>query len=276
MPTQLRVIPENTYVAEGFPRNPSCVRCSLYSGASHVCVATRRTLSSLEPAPTRPAVVVIGQNPGVNEDRTGYPFVGQSGYVLHEGFIGGGHLDQLASVYVTNAVRCLSPQNSKPPFSICCACFPYTLNDLERISKAHSDAPLCVLCVGAPAASTVLRLLFSYPSDTSQDEAFTLNGRTIHCETLRRPITFFATYHPAYFTRSPNSLLEIHRHIGQLSAYLQGRVPVVTKPFIVPPFNPHTASWPTILSALPALPPPVVHSAPAPSTTPPAETDIPF
>lgn len=261
----LRVNPAETYAADPFPRNPSCVRCSLYAGASHVCVATRRVLSSLAPGPHTAAVVIIGQNPGVNEDQTGYPFVGQSGYVLHEGFIGGGHLGELAAVYVTNVVRCLTPQNSKPPFATCVApCFAYTLTDLDRISRAHPLAPLCILCVGAPAASSVLRLLFSYPRDVAQDEAFTFNGRTLQCEPLNRPVAFFATYHPAYFTRSPNSLLEIHHHIGQLSAYLQGRVPAVVEPFVVDPFDPHTADWPSILSRLPAPPPSLVHPQPTP------------
>ena len=72
----------------------SCQRCPLYRNATQVVFGE---------GPVGAALVMIGEQPGDQEDRTGRPFVGPAGRVLDQALSAVG-LDRRA-VYVTNAVK---------------------------------------------------------------------------------------------------------------------------------------------------------------------------
>ena len=81
--------------------------------------------------PHNAPIFMIGQNPGEFEDRDGIPFVGKSGLLLR-------HLCDAAGipaewVYRTNAVRCLSPGNSKPKRAEIENCLPFLLEEISRV-----------------------------------------------------------------------------------------------------------------------------------------------
>jgi uracil-DNA glycosylase family 4 len=251
-------------------RSPSCTSCILHNGATTVCVPTVRLKESSPCPPSKqsvapssasecssssvgtsgsstkqtaskpPAVVCIGQNPGSEEDRAGVPFVGPSGHLLVDGYLLPARIHEIATIYITNSTRCLTAMNAIPPFAKCRRpCFlQYTQVDLIRVAELHAPNPLYLLCVGAPAATDVFRILLGHKKAPSQDEAIAMNGRTWKPALLPVPVVIFSTFHPAYILRVPNNIEEVHHHMGQLQRHLLGDLPTVTAPTLIAPTPP--------------------------------------
>jgi uracil-DNA glycosylase family 4 len=207
-------------------------------------------------------VVCVGQNPGYFEDVEGLPFIGKSGDLLHNGFLKPARIHELATIYITNAVRCATPANAKPPAKSLSTCFPlYTEPDLSAISLTCSC--LYVLCLGAPASEAVFKQLFKMK--VSQKDAFSYNGREFTWErpvvvctevdhqestvsfehaTSPTPVTIFSTFHPAFVMRVPNASHDVSLHMSALSRHLRGEAPVVTSPTVIETFAPpSTCRW---------------------------------
>ena len=72
----------------------SCTRCDLYQ---------RATATVFGEGPARAAMVLVGEQPGDQEDKQGRPFVGPAGRVLDRALREAG-IDR-ADVYLTNAVK---------------------------------------------------------------------------------------------------------------------------------------------------------------------------
>jgi DNA polymerase len=71
-----------------------CRRCDLYRNATQMVFGE---------GPGRAPVMLVGEQPGDQEDRQGHPFVGPAGRLLRQAMAEAG-LD-MAAVYVTNAVK---------------------------------------------------------------------------------------------------------------------------------------------------------------------------
>lgn len=72
----------------------ACTRCPLYKNATQVVPGE---------GPARARIMMVGEQPGDKEDRTGKPFVGPAGRVLDEAIAQAG-IDR-RQVFVTNAVK---------------------------------------------------------------------------------------------------------------------------------------------------------------------------
>jgi DNA polymerase len=99
-------------------------------------------------------VVLAGEQPGDQEDRSGRPFVGPAGHVLDEALQRAGLVRE--HVYVTNAVKHFKWQprgkrriHQRPGRTEIVACQPWLLAELEAI------APLVLVLLGAVAASSI-------------------------------------------------------------------------------------------------------------------------
>lgn len=100
-------------------------------------------------------IVLVGEQPGDQEDRQGEPFVGPAGRVLDEALAEAG-VDRSA-VYLTNAVKHFRFQHrgkrrihQKPELRHVAACHPWLDAELEAVS------PRVVVAMGATAARAVL------------------------------------------------------------------------------------------------------------------------
>src|SRR5512136_2593426 len=91
-------------------------------------------------------VMLVGQNPGGEEDKTGRPFVGRSGKFLNKVLVENG-IDR-RNLFVTNIVKHATPNNRKPLPDEIAACLPY----LE--CQIYSMKPEIVLLMGAVAWQT--------------------------------------------------------------------------------------------------------------------------
>lgn len=152
-----------------------CTRCPLHA---------QRTL----PVPGRgvlnPKVMIIGEAPGAQEDKTGEPFVGRSGKYLDSWMKAIG-LTRENDLFIGNIIKCRPPQNRDPSAEEQDACMPYLLRQLELIR------PKTILCLGRVASQILL--------DTT-DGIGRLRGQTFKFHSI--PVV--VTYHPSAVLRYPD------------------------------------------------------------------------
>jgi uracil-DNA glycosylase family 4 len=91
-----------------------CVRCPL---------SQTRTKAVPGEGPADAEVLFIGEGPGLNEDRTGRPFVGAAGQFLDE-LLAQANLKR-SDCFITNVVKCRPPENRDPEPGEIAACAGY-------------------------------------------------------------------------------------------------------------------------------------------------------
>ncbi len=156
--------------------------------------------------PANAPLMVIGEAPGADEDRSGVPFVGRAGQLLNKMLASIGWPRE--AVHVTNVVPWRPPGNRNPTPEEVTLCLPFVLRAIDLV------APRAVLLLGASAAGAIL---------DSRDGITRIRGKW---HTLARPaagleIPVLATFHPAFLLRFPDKkafawrdLLEILERLG--------------------------------------------------------------
>ncbi|HSL00242.1 MAG TPA: uracil-DNA glycosylase [Rubrobacteraceae bacterium] len=156
-----------------------CTRCDLALSRTNTVFGTGDPYSPL---------MLVGEGPGENEDATGLPFVGRAGKLLDD-ILAAVNLSR-GDVYITNIVKCRAAveeggrlRNRQPKTSEIRACNPYLQGQMEAVR------PEIILCLGGPAAKTVIDKDFRITKDRGQ--WYDLEGG----------IKAMATFHPAYILR---------------------------------------------------------------------------
>jgi len=165
-----------------------CKGCDLYRHATQAVMGEGPKASHL---------MLVGEQPGNDEDIAGHPFVGPAGKLLDRALVEAG-IDR-ADVYVTNAVKHFKFEergkrrlHKKPRVTEVRACRPW----LEaEVSVIH---PQVIVCLGATAAQSVLG-----PSYRLTEE----RGKFVQ-HPWARYVT--ATVHPSSILRAPD---EAQRHL---------------------------------------------------------------
>lgn len=162
-----------------------CCRCDL--------CATRTQVVFGEGSPTA-SVLIIGEAPGGDEDKSGHPFYGKAGQmlnsVLEEAGIG------RDEVWITNTVKC-RPTNvvgkrvsNRPPRTPeIKACTIWCVGELDIIK------PKVVCCLGAVAAKAMLGRDVKMTLERGQWLAFPLPIEGMEASEV------MVTYHPSYIMR---------------------------------------------------------------------------
>jgi uracil-DNA glycosylase len=156
-----------------------CTRCDLAMTRTNTVFASGDPYSPL---------VLVGEGPGENEDATGLPFVGRAGKLLDD-ILGAVELSR-DQVYLTNTVKCRAAveeggrmKNRQPKTTEIRACNPYLQGQMEAVR------PEIVLCLGGPAAKTIIDKDFKITKD---------RGKWYELDNGARAM---ATFHPAYVLR---------------------------------------------------------------------------
>lgn len=150
-----------------------CTRCGLSK--------TRTTVVFSDGSPNA-RVMVVGEAPGANEDRTGLPFVGAAGKLL-DLMLAAVELSREESVYICNVLKCRPPGNRNPESVEISACSPFLLRQIELVR------PEVILAVGTFAAQLLT---------ASQDALGKLRGTVYRYE----GVPLVVTYHPAALLRN--------------------------------------------------------------------------
>lgn len=194
------------------PSRPTCTACPLHLTAKSVGVPSIWLPTSLPPG-EGPIVIMLGRNPGRQENDANEPFVGKSGAILKKGYIASSGLDKLATIYLFNTVRCFTPADKEPAWATHVRkCFPHTLEDLRtvftrpslpfasnstlpkslgvptpltstsgcsRTATPSSPRKLSVVCLGGMASRAFVALALGEKPPKSQAEAFRNNARVV-------------------------------------------------------------------------------------------------
>lgn len=154
----------------------ACTRCTI--------LAEQRTTVVFGRGNPVTDVMVVGEAPGQEEDRTGLPFVGPAGKLLDLLLLTAGFAPD--STYICNTLKCRPPNNRNPLPDELAACSSYLQGQIEAI------APRVLLAVGKFAAQSLLN---------SEESIGRLRGQ-VHSY---RGVPLIVTYHPAYLLRSPQA-----------------------------------------------------------------------
>lgn len=135
--------------------------------------------------PANAKIMIIGQAPGIEEDKTGRPFVGRAGQFLNK-------LLKIAKikrekVFITSPIKCFPPKNRKPKKEEIEACLPWLKKQIEIIN------PQKFILLGEVAFSVF------FPDKKLKD----FRGKWITFRQARSEKKFFITYHPAAGLRFP-------------------------------------------------------------------------
>jgi uracil-DNA glycosylase family protein len=156
-----------------------CTRCDLALTRTNTVFGTGDPYSPL---------MLVGEGPGENEDATGLPFVGRAGKLLDD-ILAAVNLTR-QDVYLTNTVKCRAAveeggrmKNRQPRTGEIRACNPYLQGQMEAVK------PEIILCLGGPAAKTIIDKDFKITKDRGQ------------WYDLANGIKAMATFHPAYVLR---------------------------------------------------------------------------
>jgi uracil-DNA glycosylase len=96
--------------------------------------------------PMNALIMLIGQNPGSEENKQGRPFVGRSGKYLNQ-VLRKVRLKR-EELYITSVVKCYTPRNRKPTMREIQSCLPLLI---EQIKQIH---PRLVVLMGQVAWQT--------------------------------------------------------------------------------------------------------------------------
>ena len=152
-----------------------CVSCSLSKTRTNVVVGKGNEKANL---------VIIGEGPGEQEDKSGLPFVGRAGKMLDTA-LAAVNIDPLEDCYITNIVKCRPPNNRKPTASESDACMPWLNKQIELLS------PKIIVLAGSTATESFLGV---------KEPISKIRGKWIEKDNIK----YMPIFHPSYLLRNPS------------------------------------------------------------------------
>jgi uracil-DNA glycosylase family protein len=175
-------VPETSSLATLAKAARSCTACPLYK---------RATQTVFGEGPKRARLMLVGEQPGDQEDLAGKPFVGPTGKLLDRALEEAGiNRDE---VYVTNTVKHFKWEprgkrriHQKPNSREIAACRPWLEAELRIVR------PKLLVCLGATAAQSIFGPAFRVTRE---------RGKILESEIAPRVL---ATVHPSSLLRQPD------------------------------------------------------------------------
>lgn len=179
--------------SELLPEERSLPRLAEAASTCRACpIGEHATQTVFGTGPPRARLMIVGEQPGDEEDLAGQPFVGPAGRLLDELLSRAGILR--SEVYVTNAVKHFKFErrgkrrlHERPNTREVKACRAWLMAEVEAVK------PELILCLGATAAQSFCGAEFRITRDRG------------------KPMTtpwadwFMATYHPSALLRAPDA-----------------------------------------------------------------------
>jgi uracil-DNA glycosylase family protein len=166
-----------------------CRACPLWKGATQTVFGE---------GPARARIMLVGEQPGDQEDQLGQPFVGPAGHILDQA-LAAAQIPR-SSLYMTNAVKHFKYRqrgkrriHQRPSVGEMTACRPWLETELELIS------PRVVVALGATAAHALI-------------------GRATPIADSRGQMLQGALFSPVVVTAHPSSVLRERNHDSRSAA----------------------------------------------------------
>ena len=131
-------------------------------------------------------LLLIGEAPGADEDRSGVPFVGRSGQLLEKMLNAIGV--QRDECFITNVLPWRPPGNRTPTEGEIAVCLPFLKRQIDLVS------PEIIMILGGSAANALL---------DNGEPISKLRGKWLEYKTSNgKKIPVLASFHPAYLLRN--------------------------------------------------------------------------
>ena len=154
-------------------------------------------------------IMLIGEAPGYEEDKSGFPFVGAAGKKLDQ-MINAIGLSRKKNVYITNIVPWRPPNNRTPSENEILIFLPYVEKHISIIN------PDIIILLGNVAAKAILK----------NNEGITkIHGNWFNYKNpyLKKIINIICIFHPSFLLRSPgqkkhawDDLKKVEKKINEL------------------------------------------------------------
>ena len=138
-------------------------------------------------------IMLVGEAPGQDEDRTGKPFVGRSGQLL-DAMMATIGLSRASNLYIANVIPWRPPGNRAPSVDELETCKPFIMRQIELV------APEIIVLVGGTSAKTLLN---------TETGITRLRGKWQSLEIGGRNIPALPFFHPAYVLRRPETKVDV-------------------------------------------------------------------
>jgi uracil-DNA glycosylase len=176
------------------------------SAAVRACQAcglcTARQQAVMGEGVTQPAIMVVGEAPGEQDDRQGKAFMGRPGLLLDNMLAaiqsGRGH-----DAYVTTIIKCRPTGNRNPRPEEVQACQPYLMREIAL------QQPFTILALGRFAAQALLG---------SEEPLQSLRERTHSLQVDGRDISLVVSYNPSYLLSHPSEKAAAWKDLQRLKA----------------------------------------------------------
>lgn len=189
-PEQLAALPDMAALTDAVQACQACGLC------------TARQQAVMGEGMTQPAIMVVGEAPGEQDDRQGKPFVGRPGVLLDNMLAaiqsGRGH-----DAYVTTIIKCRPTGNRNPRPDEVAACQPYLMREIAL------QQPFTILALGRFAAQALLG---------SEEPLQNLRNHTHRIEVGGREIPVVVSYNPSYLLSHPNEKAAAWKDLQRLKA----------------------------------------------------------
>ena len=175
----------------------ACTRCRLASGRQHAVPGE---------GPATSCILLVGEAPGEQEDRTGRPFAGRAGTVL-DSLLASAGLSR-NDLFITNVLKCRPPKNRDPRKDEIKACKPYLDRQIGLV------CPSVIVPLGRFSAAVVMGQ-FGIPGKKISE----IHGMAFPVDAPHGPVTIFPVYHPAAVTHNPalrEQLAADFRHLKEI------------------------------------------------------------
>lgn len=187
-PGAARYLPERRGLDSLRTAAQTCRGCSLFADATQTVFGHGHPGAPL---------MLVGEQPGDQEDRAGEPFVGPAGRLLARALEDAG-IDP-ALTYQTNAVKHFKFTrkggkrriHQKPGRTEVVACRPWLIAEIEAVQ------PRVIVCLGATAAQSLLGAAFRVSAHRGRELALPASVEV----DLPHPPTLVATVHPSAVLR---------------------------------------------------------------------------
>jgi uracil-DNA glycosylase family protein len=200
--TAVDYLPERRTLPSMREAVPGCRGCSLYANATQAVFGE---------GPAKAEIVMVGEQPGDQEDRRGKPFVGPAGRILSQGLEEAG-IDR-TQVFVTNVVKHFKFErrgkrriHKRPNAEEVRACRPWLDAELEAVK------PKALVALGATAAQDLFGRSFRVTKQRGEPLDFPF-----------APLVM-ATIHPSAILRADDDQREeeYRRFVEDLEALARG------------------------------------------------------
>lgn len=173
----------------------NCQKCSLYK---------TRKIPVIGQGNHDADIMFIGEAPGANEDKTGFPFCGRAGEIIDQLLLSIG-LNR-KEIYIANILKCRPPANRNPEKNEIDACSPY----LEKQIKIIQPKLICTM--GNFATAFIFK---KYGLVDKIQGISKLHGQLQQTD----KITILPLYHPAVATYNANMFDVLKNDFQQIKKF---------------------------------------------------------